>query len=90
MHEQSLIKDLVEKIHRIASGEDGRLVAANLRLGALAHISADHLREHFEREIAGTSLEGLRLDIEEVPDIHHAEAQEIVLDSVEFEYGHDL
>lgn len=89
MHEQSLIKDLVEKIQRIASDEDGTLVAANLRLGALAHISADHLREHFERETVGTSLEGLRLEIEELPDIHHAEAQEIVLDSLQFEYGHD-
>ncbi|SHE58654.1 hydrogenase nickel incorporation protein HypA/HybF [Microbulbifer donghaiensis] len=89
MHEQSLINDLVEKIHRIASGEDGRLVAANLRLGALAHISAEHLREHFERATVGTSLEGLQLQIEALPDIHHAEAQQIVLDSLEFEYGHD-
>ena len=84
MHEQSLIKNLVEKIHHIAAGEKGSLLAAKLRLGALAHISAEHLREHFERETRGTSLEGLQLDIEELSDIHHEDAQEIVLDSLEF------
>lgn len=85
MHEQSLIKNLVETIHRLASHESGKLVAARLRLGALAHISAEHLREHFERETAGTPLEGLRLQIEELSDIYHVEAQEIILDSLEFD-----
>lgn len=84
MHEQSLIRNLVEKIHRLAATERGTLVAAKLRLGALAHISADHLREHFERETSGTALAGLQLKIEEQPDINHAEAQDIILDSLEF------
>lgn len=87
MHEQSLIKNLVEKIHMLAARESGKLVGAKLRLGALAHISADHLREHFEHETCGTPLEGLQLQIEELADIHHAEAQEIILDSLEFEAG---
>ncbi|WP_226661502.1 hydrogenase/urease maturation nickel metallochaperone HypA [Microbulbifer aggregans] len=85
MHEQSLIQNLVDKIHRLAASERGTLVGATLRLGALAHISADHLREHFERETNGTALEGLQLKIEELHDINHAEAQDIVLDSLEFE-----
>ncbi|QIL89206.1 hydrogenase/urease maturation nickel metallochaperone HypA [Microbulbifer harenosus] len=85
MHEHSLINNLLDKIHRLAVGEGGRLVAVRLRLGALAHISADHLREHFEQATIGTSLHGLRLHIEEQPDIHHPEAQDIVLDSLEFE-----
>lgn len=89
MHERSLIRDLVDKIHLLANTERGRLVAAKLRLGALAHISADHLREHFEQETSGTSLEGLRLQIEEQSDIHHADAQEIILDSLEFEDSHE-
>jgi len=85
VHEQSLIKNLVATIHELASREPGNVVAAKLRLGALAHISADHLREHFEQETSGTPLEGLRLQIEEVADIHHVEAQEIILESLEFE-----
>jgi len=88
MHEQSLIKNLAEKIHRLSSAESGKLVGARLRLGALAHISAEHLREHFERETLGTNLEGLQLEIEELADIHCAGAQDIVLDSLEFEADH--
>ncbi|SDK18098.1 hydrogenase/urease maturation nickel metallochaperone HypA [Microbulbifer yueqingensis] len=89
MHEHSLIRNLVAKIHGISSEEQGTPIAARLRVGALAHISAEHLREHFENETAGTPLEGLRLEIEELPDIHHELAQEIVLDSLEFAQGHD-
>lgn len=89
MHEQSLITDLVGKITLLASQQDGSVVAAKLRLGALAHISADHLREHFEQELSGTDLEGLQLDIEQLTDIHHPEAQEIILESLEFDQCDD-
>ena len=85
MHEQSLINNLLDKINRVARAEEGRLISAKLRLGALAHISPEHLREHFQQATAGTQLEGLQLYIEEQPDIHHAEAQDIILDSLEFE-----
>ncbi|GAB2903020.1 hydrogenase/urease maturation nickel metallochaperone HypA [Microbulbifer echini] len=85
MHEQSLIKNLVEKIQQLAADEDAKVIGAKLRLGALAHISADHLREHFEQAIHGTPLEGLRLDIEVRTDIHHIEAQEIILENLQFE-----
>ncbi|WP_193164248.1 hydrogenase/urease maturation nickel metallochaperone HypA [Microbulbifer hainanensis] len=85
MHEQSLIRNLVRKIQQLAEHQGGTLVAARLRLGALAHISAEHLREHFEQETGGTPLEGLRLQIEEMQDIHDVEAQEIILDSLEFQ-----
>lgn len=85
MHEHSLIRNLVEKIQQLANEQHGKLVAAKLRLGALAHISAEHLQEHFQQETAGTPLEGLRLHIVEHSDVHHPEAQDIILDSLEFE-----
>jgi hydrogenase nickel incorporation protein HypA/HybF len=85
VHEHSLINNLLDKIQHLAATEDGRLIAAKLRLGALAHISAEHLREHFERATAGTKLAGLSLVIEEQSDIHHPEAQDIILDSLEFD-----
>lgn len=89
MHEQSLIKDLVGKITLLAARENGPVVSARLRLGALAHISPDHLREHFEHELTGTELEGLQLEIEQLTDINHPEAQEIVLESLEFDQRDD-
>ncbi|WP_444944308.1 hypothetical protein ACJJIK_04185 [Microbulbifer sp. ZKSA006] len=85
MREQSLIKNLIDKIHELASDEPGRLIGVRLRLGALAQISARHLREHFDREILGTSLEGLKLEIDELTDIHHREARDIILESLKFE-----
>lgn len=84
MHEQSLIKNLVGTIQQLAAKENATVLGAKLRLGALAHISADHLRDHFEQETDGTALQGLRLVIEEQSDIHHPEAQDIILESLEF------
>lgn len=89
MHEQSLIRDLVGKITLLAAREHGAVVSAKLRLGALAHISPDHLREHFEQELTGSDLEGLQLDIEQLTDIHHPDAQEIILESLEFDQRND-
>ncbi|MCO1336107.1 hydrogenase maturation nickel metallochaperone HypA [Microbulbifer sp. OS29] len=85
MHEQSLIKNLIDKIHELAMDEPGKPIGVRLRLGALAHISASHLREHFDREILGTSLEGLKLEIDQLTDIKHKDAQEIILESLKFE-----
>ncbi|WP_413665816.1 hydrogenase/urease maturation nickel metallochaperone HypA [Microbulbifer sp. CNSA002] len=85
MHEQNLIKNLINKIQELASDEPGRPIGVRLRLGALAHMSAAHLREHFDREILGTSLEGIKLEIDELKDINHKEAQDVILESLKFE-----
>lgn len=87
MHEQSLITSLLRKIHELSAEENKIPVAATIQLGALAHISASHLREHFELETAGTPLWKLQLHIEEITDIHCPNAQDIVLASLEFEDG---
>ncbi|AWF81382.1 hydrogenase nickel incorporation protein HypA [Microbulbifer sp. A4B17] len=85
MHEMNLIKNLIDKIHELASDEPGKPIGVRLRLGALAHISAKHLREHFDREVLGTSLEGIKLEIDELKDINHREAQDVILESLKFE-----
>ena len=43
-----------------------------MKLGALAHISPDHFREHFEHGACGTIAEGARLTIEIGHDPHVA------------------
>lgn len=85
MHEQSLMKDLMSKIHQFIADENKPLIGVTLQLGELAHISSSHLREHFEHEVAGTSLQGVTVIIEEVAGIDHPQAQDIVLKSLEFE-----
>jgi len=86
MHEMSLIHDLMRKIQTIARDQNAtRVAAVKVRIGALAHISADHFREHFEEEAKGTIADGARLDVEMLTDERHPQAQDIILDSVEVE-----
>lgn len=84
MHEQSLMADLMKKIFSIVREENAKKVdSVTLRLGALAHISADHLREHFEQAAQGTCAEGARVDVIELEDREDPQAQDIILDSIE-------
>ena len=88
MHEQSLLKDLLSKIYQLTALENKPLLAVNLALGELAHISASHLKEHFEREVIDTPLPSVQVNIREVPGIDHAHAQDIILETLEFEGTH--
>ena len=86
MHEISLIHDLMRKIETIARDQNAvKVVGVKVRLGALAHISADHFREHFEEESKGTIADGARLEVELLTDENDPQAQDIMLDSVEVE-----
>ena len=86
MHEHSLMKDLMNAIERIGREQNARKVlGVRIRLGALSHISPDHLSEHFVQAAAGTMAEGARLDIIEIPDTSDPNALEIILESVEIE-----
>jgi len=67
VHESGLIRALIEKAQAEAERQGGSLRSISVRLGALAGGTADHLREHFERELERLSLSAVRLDIEEVP-----------------------
>jgi len=86
MHEMSLIHDLMRKIETISRDQNAaKVVGVKVRLGALAHISADHFREHFEEESKGTIADGARLQVELLTDEKDPQAQDIMLDSVEVE-----
>ena len=62
MHETSLIPDLIAKIEQVAR-ENGakKVLAVEVRIGAMAAISPDHLREHFVEAAVGTVAEGAEL-----------------------------
>jgi hydrogenase nickel incorporation protein HypA/HybF len=82
----SLLRDLMRKIDRIAAEQGSRRVSAvRLRLGALAHISPDHLREHFAWAAAGGVADGATLTIEVSSDPEDPGAQSILLESLEVE-----
>lgn len=86
MHEFSLINDLMRKIEAVARSQDGRkVVGIRIQLGALAHVSAEHFREHFAHAARGTTAEGARLDIEILNDVNDPNAMDILLNSVTVE-----
>lgn len=67
MHESGVIRRLVELALDEAARRGGRLRAIEVRLGALAGGSPEHLREHFEHELARRGQAGIALRIEEQP-----------------------
>jgi hydrogenase nickel incorporation protein HypA/HybF len=86
MHEASLMAGLMRRIDEIGRSEGARrIVGVSVWLGALSHLSAEHFTEHFVEASAGTIAEGARLDIAVSDDTGHANAQDILLESVEVE-----
>ena len=84
MHEFSLLRDLLAKVEAIArENNSDRVLGVKVKLGALAHISPEHFREHFDHAIIGTVVEGARLEIEVLTDTADPRAQDVILDSVE-------
>lgn len=86
MHEMSLIHDLMRKIQTLAREQSAtRVTGVTVRIGALAHISADHFREHFEEESKGTLAEGAQLEVVMMTDEGDPQAQDILLESIDVE-----
>ena len=86
MHEASLMADLIHKITTLAEAQQAsKVIGVHITLGALSHMSPDHLREHFARAAQGTVAEGAQLDIDQRTDITEPLALDIRLDSIEVE-----
>jgi hydrogenase nickel incorporation protein HypA/HybF len=78
MHEHSLLRGLMHQIEELARQNGaGRVSAVRLKLGPLAHIEPDHLREHFVEAACGTLAAGARLDIETTDDLHELSLESI-------------
>jgi len=76
--------DLIRKITTLAEAQQARQVTVvHISLGALSHISPDHLRQHFMCAAKGTVAEDARLDIDARTDITEPLALDIRLDSIE-------
>jgi hydrogenase nickel incorporation protein HypA/HybF len=79
MHELSLLRGLIHQIEALACQNGAASVSVvRLRLGPLAHIEPDHLREHFAQAARGTVAESARLDIETTEELH-----ELTLESID-------
>lgn len=84
MHEMSLMNNLLAKIEQIASENNSTKVSkVCVAIGALAHISEDHFREHFVEGTTDTVAENAKLIVTMNDDINDPNAQEILLTSVD-------
>ena len=83
MHELTLVAALMRKVESVAAGEGAaRVLAVKVKLGALAHISPEHFRDHFTHAARCTVAQDARLSVELSDDAGDPHAQEILLDSV--------
>jgi hydrogenase nickel incorporation protein HypA/HybF len=69
MHELSIALSIVEMAAEEAERRDVRVNAVHLRLGALSGVVKESLLFSYDLACDGTSIEGSRLVIEEVPTV---------------------
>jgi hydrogenase nickel incorporation protein HypA/HybF len=65
MHEMGIAQQIVAIVEERAAG--ARVARVMIQVGKLAAVLPDALRFSFDVVVEGTSLEGARLEIEEVP-----------------------
>ena len=86
VHEASLMANLMHQITELAKAQQAnKVTAVQLTLGALSHLSPEHVREHFLQASQGTVAAGARLDIHVGADITEPWALDIRLDGIEIE-----
>lgn len=86
MHEASLMKDLMNRLYKVAETEDAvRITAIQVWLGALSHMSREHFTEHFNDAARGSIAENAELKITVSEDTEDPNAQSILLEGVEVE-----
>ncbi len=67
MHELSIAMSIIEVAEQEAARRGVRVLGVHLRLGPLSGVIKEALVPAYEMAVTGTSLEGTRLHIEEVP-----------------------
>jgi len=89
VHEATLIADLISKAEKVSGGAIVEQVT--VRRGALCHISAESLEEHFAAVVDGTLLEGAALVIVNGPEgdaaLDDPYAQDLLLVSIDVAGG---
>jgi hydrogenase nickel incorporation protein HypA/HybF len=86
MHEQALMRDLVDRIEQFAEAENATAVTrVCVRLGALSHFTPEHFREHFEDAARGTCAEGATVAATLSEDTTAPDAAGVLLENIELE-----
>ncbi len=79
MHESNLVKGIIRHVLELADENNANTVlAVHIRVGALAQVDPDHLREHMQQAARGTLAEAAEFVIEQTDDL-----QGVTLETVE-------
>jgi len=92
VHEAGLARDLIHRAEELAKAEGAlRVTAVTVRIGGLANVTGEHLREHFLIEAKGTIAEGAIVEVVEGPSgedaISDPHALDLLLVGIEVEEG---
>ena len=86
MHEGSLMRALMRRIDEVAAQAGAtRVTAVRVRLGALANMSPEHFREHWEDAAAGSIAQDAVLTTELSTDPTDPNALDVTLVSIDVE-----
>lgn len=84
MHEQSLMKNLFEKINTIFEQTGAKTIKKiHVKLGALSNISEAHFRTHFNAMASDSCAKNAELIVSKSSNIQDSDAQSIKLMSIE-------
>jgi hydrogenase nickel incorporation protein HypA/HybF len=80
------MNDLMDKILSIAKEHNAKkVIAIDVWLGALSHMSPSHFAEHYLESSKGTIAEGAELRCEASEDMNNPNAQDILLKNIQVE-----
>lgn len=86
MHEQALMRDVIDRIVDLAEREGAiGVTRVSVRLGALSHFTSEHFREHYVDAARGTLAEGAIVEATLDEDILASNAQGVFVESIELE-----
>jgi len=87
VHDRAVMDDLLREIDHIVRSEGAtRVRTLRVTLGALAHMTPEHFREHLLAAAPGTPVEGAGVECDCDTDPRAPGAQGIRLRSLELEY----
>lgn len=84
MNEFRLMASLLNKIKIIAAEERAQKVdSVSIWMGASAEVTAEHFKQSFTRDSAGTIIENAELIVVQSKDKEHPQAEEVLLKSLD-------
>jgi len=85
MHESNLVKGIIEHVLALADEHKARCVlAVRVRVGSLAQVDPEHLREHFQHAAQGTLAADAEFFVEKTNALEGVTLETVELGADEF------